>query len=75
MKKFLDNSILEKLVEKAIPHLAYELPSDVSNALCVLCDEETNTIGKNVLFQLCENAQIAKNDQVPICQDTGTVRI
>ena len=39
----------------------------------ILCAEETETppLGKRILGQLKENLEIAKNDQIPICQDTG----
>lgn len=35
-----------------------------------LCSEES-PLGKQVLGQLKENLDIAKNDMIPICQDTG----
>lgn len=73
--KIINSETISKLVEKAIPHLAYELPADVSAGLCSMCEYERNQIGKSVLEQLCKNDQIAREDQVPLCQDTGTVRI
>ena len=33
--------------------------------------EETEPLGKQVLCQLKENLQIAGQDMIPICQDTG----
>ena len=33
--------------------------------------EETSPVGKEIIANLIKNAEIAKNDQVPICQDTG----
>lgn len=33
--------------------------------------EETSPVGKEIITNLIKNAEIAKNDQVPICQDTG----
>ena len=34
-------------------------------------DNEPSPVGKNILEQLLENAAIAANDSIPICQDTG----
>lgn len=73
--KIINSETISKLVEKAIPHLAYELPADVSAGLCSMCEHECNQIGKSVLEQLCKNDQIAREDQVPLCQDTGTARV
>ncbi|MBX4265941.1 fumarate hydratase [Clostridium estertheticum] len=33
--------------------------------------EETSPVGRDIISNLLKNAEIAKNDQVPICQDTG----
>ena len=34
-------------------------------------DNEKSDLGKQILGQLQENMEIAKNDRIPICQDTG----
>ncbi|MCK4777445.1 MAG: fumarate hydratase, partial [Actinomycetia bacterium] len=34
-------------------------------------DKEESEVGKSVLNQLLQNADIAEKDSVPICQDTG----
>ena len=47
------------------------LNSDVYTALNKALKEEPSPIGRELLRQLIENADIAKNNQVPICQDTG----
>jgi fumarate hydratase subunit alpha len=33
--------------------------------------QETSSLAKNVLKSICDNAAIAKNDNIPMCQDTG----
>ena len=48
-------------------------PPDILEALIAARDRETHERAKIVLDQLCRNAQIANDDHVPICQDTGTV--
>ena len=62
-----------RAVYEAIPRIACELPGDVLAALEEARKAEGPTRGAFVLDQLIENARIAACDQVPICQDTGTV--
>ena len=49
----------------------YDLPADVYDALQAAKETEESPVGKEVLGQLIENADIAAADRVPICQDTG----
>jgi fumarate hydratase subunit alpha len=49
----------------------YDLPADVYDALVKAKEAEESPVGKEVLDQLVENADIAAADRVPICQDTG----
>lgn len=56
-----------------IPQLASVLPDDILAGLMTAREVETGERARIVLDQLVENARIAKQDKVPICQDTGTV--
>ncbi len=47
------------------------LGEDVSGALKRSLEVEESPTGKEVLKQLIDNLEIAKNEQIPICQDTG----
>ncbi|MHB0911905.1 MAG: fumarate hydratase [Armatimonadota bacterium] len=47
----------------------YDLPSDVLRAVSEAREE--SPAGREVLAQLVENAEIARRERVPICQDTG----
>ena len=49
----------------------YDLPRDVYDALVAAREAEESPVGREVLGQLVENADIAARDRVPICQDTG----
>jgi fumarate hydratase subunit alpha len=49
----------------------YDLPADVYDALVAAQQAEESSVGREVLGQLVENADIAAADRVPICQDTG----
>lgn len=47
------------------------LSEDMVEAMCKAVDAEEAPIGKQILKQLQENAKIAGEDMIPICQDTG----
>ena len=49
----------------------YALSDDMKKALESAQKEEVSELGKQIFSQLEENLEIAKNDQIPICQDTG----
>jgi len=54
---------------------AYEIPDDMLRAFgCALKVEKSET-GREILHQIQENAAIAKQGEVPYCQDTGTAVI
>lgn len=48
-----------------------ELSSDVKNRILAAEQEEELPLGKKILGQLKENMEIAKEERIPICQDTG----
>jgi fumarate hydratase subunit alpha len=50
---------------------AYYLPEDVYAALVKGKETEQSPLGKDVLTQIIKNADIAKSEDRPICQDTG----
>lgn len=47
------------------------LGNDVVNAINESLDKEKSPLGKNILNILLENTRIAKENSIPICQDTG----
>ena len=49
----------------------YELSSDMGQALKNAAGCEDGELGKSIFSMLVENLKIAKEDQIPICQDTG----
>lgn len=60
-------------VRSAISTAACELRPDVDAALRAAAGSERSERGRAVLRQLVENAELARTDRVPLCQDTGTV--
>ena len=49
----------------------YNLGEDVMRAFKKALDTEESAAGKDAMEQLIENANIAREEQVPMCQDTG----
>ena len=47
------------------------LSEDVKSALLSAKEKEESAIGKQILGQLEENMEIARESKIPICQDTG----
>jgi len=58
-------------VEQLCMSANYYLGSDIMEAIKEGARCEESPTGRIVLSQLVENAEIAANEQVPICQDTG----
>ena len=52
---------------KANTHLA----EDVLQAFAKAIGQEVSPTGKDILEKLVENARIAREERIPICQDTG----
>lgn len=47
------------------------ISQDISCALVDSSKQEASPIGKEILDQIIQNARIAQQEQMPICQDTG----
>ena len=73
METIITKSQVADAVYAAIPRLASELPADIEAGIAAARAVEDNPRGRAVLDQLAENARIAREDRVPLCQDTGTV--
>lgn len=63
------------LITKAVRDLSIEanyfLNSDIKNSLKKAKEEETFDIAKDILGKIIDNSEIAKNEEMPMCQDTG----
>ena len=67
----LDVAAVTAAVKAMCMEANYDLPYDVYAALKAGKAAEEAAVGRAVLDQLVENADIARRDRVPICQDTG----
>lgn len=70
MREISVQLITENLKEMCI-EANHILSPDMKNALNSACEAEESQLGKQILGQLQENLQIASEDMIPICQDTG----
>lgn len=70
MKGILYQDIVEN-VAKLCQEANYDLGQDVIDAFRQAVHKESSEAGKDVLNQLIENADIATQTRVPMCQDTG----
>lgn len=64
---------IQDAVYDGIRQAAVTLRSDVLDAMRAALQSERSERGRRVLEQLLENAETARRDGVPLCQDTGTV--
>lgn len=60
-------------VQDLLPQLAFELPADIERGLRAAAERESSPRAASALRLLLENARIAREDRVAICQDTGSV--
>ena len=70
MREINVDIITENIKEMCIEANHY-LSGDMKKCLDNACDTEDKELGKKVLESLKENLEIAENDMIPICQDTG----
>lgn len=62
----IKNAVKEMCIEANLT-----LSPDVEGRICTAKQDETTELGKKILSQLEENMEIAKEESIPICQDTG----
>lgn len=70
-------NIKVELIKETVREMCIEsnifLKDDVKQKIERAIKEEYSEMGKNILLQLKENFQIAEEESLPICQDTGMV--
>lgn len=70
MRTIHTDEIIQNIKEMCI-EANLVLTKDVSDSIIKAEQEEDSPLCKQILGQLCENMDIAKETQIPICQDTG----
>ena len=69
--KEVDAAKITEEVARLCMEANFELGEDVLRAIEKGYETEESPVGKEILGQLLENAEIAKTERMPICQDTG----
>ncbi len=64
-------SEISKNIKEMCISANYEMSADMQKALSDALEKEESPVGKRILSQLQENLKIAKEEYIPICQDTG----
>ncbi|MCL5103433.1 MAG: fumarate hydratase [Armatimonadetes bacterium] len=67
----IEAGLITEKVKSACIEACNVLPDDVLESLRKAVEAEESPTGRDVIGQLIENAEIAKSEETPICQDTG----
>lgn len=68
----IDSSSIAETVASLCQEANYLLPNDVTRCLRGSMDKEESPLGREILKQILENAEIAGRERVPLCQDCGS---
>jgi fumarate hydratase subunit alpha len=71
MTREINSSEITKTVKKLAIEAATELPEDVLDALNKALAQEKSNSAREILRQLIKNAELARSEKLPLCQDTG----
>lgn len=69
--RYIEFDEIAETVESLCISAGYELPEDVLAALEEAARKEFNPGAVKILEQLIDNARIAADEKIPLCQDTG----
>jgi len=67
----INSNDIADVVERLCIEAACDLGSDVESLIRAAANNESLPRARFILNQLIENIEIARNEQMPICQDTG----
>lgn len=69
--RYIEFEKIAAAVESLCIAACYELPGDVLTAIETAARAESNPAAAKILGKLIENARLAKDERIPLCQDTG----
>ena len=67
----IDAAAVTETVKTLFMDMNYHIGNDIAEELKKAMDRETSDTAKNVIGQILKNHQIAADEEVPMCQDTG----
>lgn len=69
----IDVNIIQKMVKEKCISSNLIIDEDIMKAFVDAKNREVSPVGNMVLDMLIKNAEIAKEEEIPLCQDTGMV--
>ena len=73
--RYIDTEQITKRVKEAVVRANVELDDNMISALKDALNREESEIGREVIHELIKNAEIARREGIPMCQDTGIATI
>ncbi len=73
--RYIDTEQITKRVKEAVVRANVELDNNMISALKDALNREESEIGREVIHELIKNAEIARREGIPMCQDTGIATI
>lgn len=64
---------ITEVISRMVQEVNFQYPVDIQTCLETSAKKETSKIGKETLELLIKNSRIAREEHIPICQDTGMV--
>lgn len=71
--KTIDKSLLINKIKNACIQINYHADNSLISLIKKFKESEESKLGKHVLTEILENAEISGQGEFPMCQDTGTV--
>ena len=71
----IDAQEVTKAVSRLCQEASFFLPDDVLNVLKQMRQSEESPLGQQTLDQILENAKLAREEEMAICQDCGVAVI
>ncbi len=69
--RVIDTKVIKEEVKDMFLKVNILMPHDIKEGLNLAKDKEKSILGKDILSIMLENIKVAKEDNIPICQDTG----
>ena len=72
-KRIIDTGEIGQLIVDLVHKASFSMPDDVYSTLAALEKNEQNPLARETLGVLLENSSIAREKELPLCQDCGSV--
>ncbi len=71
----IKTSEIKKIAQELLVKASFDLPEDIVEAIKKAKEAETSPKAVEMLDMILENAQLARKEKMPLCQDCGSVYI